>query len=405
MDQYENIAKYNIAETCCASISVEQLQELSENKTGSILDLPRKLTYGAIRGSDALRSNLARLYSAKGGAPLLADDILITPGAIAANHLLFYSLVGPGDHVICHYPTYQQLYSVPKSLGAEVDLWEARPEKNWIPDIEELEGLIKPNTKLIVIKYVPPLSNSTHILTPPPSNPNNPTGQVLRRSLLQSIVDLAAAHDITILSDEVYRPIFHSITPMDADFPPSILSLNYKRTVAVGSLSKAYSLAGIRVGWLASRDPAVIEACAQARHYTTVSVSQLDEQVAAFALAPATIHALLARNIQLARANLDLLERFVGRHEEECEWVRPVAGTTAFVKFRRGGKPVDDVELCKRLIEKTGVMFVPGSQCFGEEWRGYVRIGFVCETEVLKDGLKEVQAYLKKEFDELPLAE
>jgi len=174
MDEYETTAKYNIAETCCASISVEQLQELSEDKSTKILNTSRKLTYGSIRGSDALRANLSRLYSSKVGTPLSADNVLIMPGAIAANNLLFYSLIGPGDHVICHYPTYQQLYSVPKSLGAEVDLWKARPEKDWIPDIEELKGLIKPNTKLIVIKYVPSHPNDTRLLTSSPQQPQQP---------------------------------------------------------------------------------------------------------------------------------------------------------------------------------------------------------------------------------------
>lgn len=87
------------------------------------------------------------------GSPLPADNILITPGAIAANHLVFYSLLGPGDHVICHYPTYQQLYAVPASLGAEVDLWRADPAKKWIPDLEDLKQHLKPNTKMIIIKY------------------------------------------------------------------------------------------------------------------------------------------------------------------------------------------------------------------------------------------------------------
>lgn len=152
MDKYELEAKYNIAETCCASISIEQLQEFSENKSRQVLQLGKKLDYGAIRGSDPLRSNLARLYSTRVGTPLPKDNILITPGAIAANMLLLYTLVGPGDHVICHFPTYQQLYSVPESLGAEVSLWKAKPEKDWQPDVEELKGLIKPNTKMIIIK-------------------------------------------------------------------------------------------------------------------------------------------------------------------------------------------------------------------------------------------------------------
>lgn len=152
MDKYETSAKYNIAETCCASISVNELLELAERKPEELLDLSTALTYGEIRGSTKLRENLARLYSTKVGTPLPAENILIQPGAIAANFLVFYSLVGPGDHVICHYPTYQQLYSVPASLGAEVDLWKALPENEWVPDVEELKRLIKPNTKLIVIK-------------------------------------------------------------------------------------------------------------------------------------------------------------------------------------------------------------------------------------------------------------
>jgi hypothetical protein len=174
MDEWQPKCKYDIAETCCSSISVDQLQELSEDQSTNVLQPGKKLDYGEIRGSKELRSNLARLYSSKvgmaslihtqslnpndvsnfipSGNPLPEENILITPGAIAANHLVFYSLIGPGDHVVCHYPTYQQLYAVPASLGAEVDFWKADPAKNWIPDIEDLKKLIKPNTKMIVIK-------------------------------------------------------------------------------------------------------------------------------------------------------------------------------------------------------------------------------------------------------------
>lgn len=152
MDAYETKCKYNIAETCCASISLDKLEEISEDKDTKILTPSIVLTYGAIRGSLPLRENLARLYSARAGSPLSPENVLITPGAIMANHLFFYAYVGSGDHVICHHPTYQQLYSVPESLGAEVDLWRARPEKQWLPDIEELKTLIKATTKVIVIK-------------------------------------------------------------------------------------------------------------------------------------------------------------------------------------------------------------------------------------------------------------
>lgn len=157
MDKYETTCKYNVAETCCASISIDELCSLSEKKDikpTDILDTSAIQHYGEIRGSSALRNNLSRLYSSKVGTPLPKDNILITPGAIAANHLVLYALVGPGDHVICHYPTYQQLYQVPRSLGAEVDLWRSNADKNWLPDIDELKAMVTPNTKLIILKSV-----------------------------------------------------------------------------------------------------------------------------------------------------------------------------------------------------------------------------------------------------------
>ena len=157
MDEYETKAKYNIAETCCASISIEELAGLSENKevqASKIIDLSAVQNYGEIRGSTALRNNLSALYSSKAGSPLSPDNVLITPGAIAANHLVFYALLKEGDHVVCHYPTYQQLYSVPESLGAKVDLWKSREDNKWLPDFEELKSLVRENTKLIVLKFV-----------------------------------------------------------------------------------------------------------------------------------------------------------------------------------------------------------------------------------------------------------
>lgn len=170
-------------------------------------------------------------------------------------------------------------------------------------------------------------------------------------------------------------------------------------------MSKAYSLAGIRTGWIASRNLDIIETCAQARHHTTLSVSQLDEQVAAFALSPNTIHALLARNIQLAKTNLEILDKFVSIHDDICEWVKPKAGTVAFVKFHRDGKAVDSAAFCKSILEDAGVMFAPGKQSFGDDFEGYVRIGYVCETEVLKQGLDVLKKWLRKNFDDVPLAQ
>lgn len=378
----------NIAETCAASVSIEDLQALSTDKSeASPLSLSRKLTYGAIRGSDTLRERVAALYTGGGSPALVADDILITQGAIVANFLLLYTLIGPQDHVICVYPTYQQLYGVPESLGAEVSLWKLKKENSYVPDAGELDLLVKPNTKMIVL-----------------NNPNNPSGATVPGSVLRSVVEFARARNIIVMCDEVYRPLFHSPRPASQQgseqeaTPPSVLELGYEKTISTSSMSKAWSLAGIRIGWIASRDKAIIEAIAAARDYTTISVSQIDDQIASYALSDAVRPALQRRNLELARTNLGLLDAFVRAREGTCSWVRPTAGTTAFVRFAGKGQPVDDVAFCLDVLDKTKVMFLPGSKCFGHgrDFRGYVRIGYVSETAVLREALTRLGDYVDK---------
>ena len=153
MDAHETWATHNLAETCCASISLDDLLAFAGNKDrATLVDFSQKQTYGPIRGSDALRSNIAHLYRSDRCEPLSKDNILVTNGAIHANFLALYANVARGDHVICHYPTYQQLYSIPARLGAEVSLWRAKEKENWKLDIEELKSMIRPNTKMIAIK-------------------------------------------------------------------------------------------------------------------------------------------------------------------------------------------------------------------------------------------------------------
>ena len=152
MDTYETNVKHNIAETCAASVSIDDLFNFAGERPGQIFKYDKKLLYGDIRGSDKLRTSIGELYSTDGASSLPLENVLITSGAISANFLVFYTLISNGDHVICHHPTYQQLYSVPRSLGGEVDLWRAKPENKWQLDIEDLKRMIRPSTKLIVLK-------------------------------------------------------------------------------------------------------------------------------------------------------------------------------------------------------------------------------------------------------------
>jgi aspartate/methionine/tyrosine aminotransferase len=237
------------------------------------------------------------------------------------------------------------------------------------------------------------------------STPQNPTGAVIPKTTLEEIVKIAREHSISILSDEIYRPLFHSISPTDPDFPPSILSLGYENAIATSSLSKVYSLAGLRVGWIASNSSSIVDLCINARSYALISVSHIDEHVASFALGPARVDNLLERNTTLVKRNLALVESFIEEHSSICEWVEPAGAPIGFVKFTRSGEPVDDFELCRSLLEKKGLLLVPGSKCFvdGKHLRGYVRIGFGGDTAELRAGLKALGEAIKDNYSALPL--
>ncbi|KAF3805400.1 Aspartate aminotransferase [Colletotrichum gloeosporioides] len=363
MDRLETTpGALNLAETCCESVSIQELTQLSSDPTvpGPLDIATRRLTYGAIYGSEETRQNIANLYRDEASGDLPSDQVVVTQGAIVANFLLLYSLVGPGDHVICIYPTYQQLYEVPKSLGAEVTLWKTKPENRYIPDVKELEGLVQKNTKMIII-----------------NNPNNPTGATTPKPVLLDIIDFAKARGIIVMADEVYRPLFHSL-PEGEPVPPSILSLGYEKTVSTST---------------------IIDAIKSARNYTTISVSQLDDRVAGYALSDAVRPNLLKRNIELARTNLALVEDFINKHSSSCFWeIKPTAGTTAMIGFKRNGKLVNDADFCLEILKATGVLVMPGSTCFGQgvEFEGQMRFGYVCRTDLLKEGLEKLGKYLEE---------
>jgi aspartate/methionine/tyrosine aminotransferase len=231
------------------------------------------------------------------------------------------------------------------------------------------------------------------------NNPNNPTGSTIPKAVLQEVVDFAKERGIIVLCDEVYSPLYHNL-PSGTGAPPSILTLGYEKTVATGSLSKAFALAGIRVGWVASRSKEILEAINDARDYTTISVSHLDDQVAAYALSTKVFPSLIRRNMTLAKTNLDLLDAFIQKHSDICSWVKPTAGTTAWVHFRSQGRAIDDEKFVLDLLDKTKVLFLPATPCFGhgKDFNGYVRIGYACHTAVLEDGLDKLAKYITENF-------
>ncbi len=315
------------------------------------------------------------------------DDVLITNGGSAADYTVLSALLVPGDHVICQYPIDEMLYKLPASLGAEVSRWNTDPAKKWRPDIDELKTLITDRTKIIIIQ-----------------TPCDPSGAIVPRPTLEVLVEVAEGKGIVIMANETYRPLFHSISPSDEDFPPSSINLGYQKVVVTGTVAKAYSLPGMRAGWVATKDKEVMDACKRVRHVKSTAASALDEMIAAEALSDRCIHALLGRNIKSCQTNLDLLQAFVEEHSWACSWVKPQAGTTAMLKFHKMGKPVDGEGFCTILHEQAGLLVCPAAKCFGNSpaLRGYVRVAFGGSTEEVKEALAAWKGFMEEHYESVP---
>lgn len=220
LNQYEKEATYDIAGSSIASLTLDDLFSVTGTDSQRFFQTlaQKPMDYGWIEGSPDFKQAVANLYQT-----LSPDNILQTNGATGANFTLLYALVEAGDHLIAHYPSYQQLYDIPESLGATVDYWQTKEELNWLPDLDQLEQLIRPNTKLITI-----------------NNANNPTGAYMDKEYLDRLIAIAETHDLYILSDEVY----HSFA---SDELLAIADL-YHKGISVNSMSKTFSLPGLRVG-------------------------------------------------------------------------------------------------------------------------------------------------------------
>jgi aspartate/methionine/tyrosine aminotransferase len=319
--------------------------------------LPLKLTYGEIDGTERLRNNVASLYENQRAA-----NVLITHGAISANALVYETLIEPGDHMISVLPTYQQHYSIPESYGARVDVLRLREENAFLPDLDELRRIVTPSTRVIAF-----------------SNPNNPTGALMERSFLEQIVRIARSCGAYILSDEVYR----GTDQQGGGFTASIADI-YENGISTGSMSKTWSLAGLRLGWITA-PVELIKRVQIHRDYNTISVGMLNDLLASIALE--NRGAILKRNHEILRTNLSLLDSWIGK-EPRLSYVKPKSGTTAWVRIDTS---MTSRDFCVALLDKTGVMFTPGSALDGE---GYVRIGYANNHDVLVEGLARVSTYL-----------
>jgi aspartate/methionine/tyrosine aminotransferase len=213
------------------------------------------------------------------------------------------------------------------------------------------------------------------------NNPNNPSGSWIPLDVMKEIVEIARSVDAYVLCDEVYRGISE-----DGSYLPSIVDI-YEKGISVGSMSKCYSLAGLRLGWIVSRDPEVIHLCRERRDYDTISCAAIDDKLAALALKHKD--KIIERNREILNTNRKILDDWVNA-TPEVYYIRPVAGTTALVYYK---KDMLSRDLCVDLLQKKGVMFTPG-ECF--EIEHSVRIGYAFDSKLLKEGLDRFAEYLKE---------
>jgi aspartate/methionine/tyrosine aminotransferase len=360
MTTWETQVEYDIAESGILPMTTNDLLDLlpgAEREAALASLLETRLGYSEAPGSLALRTLIADTYRDTG-----PENILVTTGAIEANFLAFNTLLEPGDHVVAIHPAYQQLYSVPRAIGCDVSLWELREENDFRYDLDELESLLRPNTRLIVI-----------------NTPHNPTGAMLSPDDLRQIYDWAKRLDAHVLCDEAYRWLE---LPGGATFAEPIRNYGVAG-VSVGTFSKPFGLPGLRIGWLAG--PAgFIARCWAMRDYITLSPGKLNDALAVLALS--NREAVMERTARIVTENLAIAERWFAEHADTVSWTPPRGGLLALMRYNLA---IPSLDLANRLAEEYSVMLAPGS-AFGFEH--HLRIGIGQDPRVFAEGLARAAA-------------
>lgn len=362
MDRYEEEARFNITDTCAKPMTLNECFTLIGEDKSAFMErfFQKEQTYGTILGASEVKEAIAKLYKT-----ISEDQILTHHGATGANQHIMYALLRPGDRVIAFTPSYQQFYSTPRAIGCQIQVLRLRKENGYLPDLDELREATKRGVRLICL-----------------NNPNNPTGSIIPDDMMKEIVEIARTCGAYILCDEVYEGVYIR----EGETVTSICDL-YEKGISTCSMSKAYSLAGLRLGWMATRDEKAIAYFKKVRDYDIVSCGLFDEAVAALAL---NHHEkILERNCKIIRENLPVLADWV-KKEESVSFVKPVAGTMALVYY--------DLDLpseifCRRMYYETGAFNVPGD-CFDEPHS--FRVGYAHEKEGLIKGLAAVSEFLEK---------
>jgi aspartate/methionine/tyrosine aminotransferase len=360
MTTWETVVDYDLAESGIQPMSVNELATLTgtHDQVAELLDQP--LLYSEACGTIELRQLIADLY--ENTSP---ENVLVTTGAIEANFLLFNTQLVQGDEVVVVDPCYQQLHSVPEALGCEVKRWSLRPENNFEYDLGELQQLVSPRTRMIVI-----------------NSPHNPSGSILSQAEMDQVYAIAESVGAWVLSDEAYRWL--TLPDQPACAGPARNSGD--SGLSVGTLSKPFGLPGLRLGWMVAPEE-VVKACWSFRDYVSLSPGYLNDRLAQIVLS--NKDTLLKRTYSIASGNLAQVERWIQEREGLVDWVRPRGGLLGLLHYQMD---VPSAELADELARDASVMLAPGS-AFGHEY--HLRIGFGANPERFKEGLDVAARYIE----------
>jgi aspartate/methionine/tyrosine aminotransferase len=346
LERYFAQWEFHVEHLLCASdvqgYPMAELLALADDETRAMWD-GLTLGYTESTGHPLLRREIAALYD-----ELEADDVLVFAGAEEAIFCLANVELGPGDHAIVTWPGYQSLYEVGRATGADVTLHELHESDRWAIDLDRLRGQLTPATKLIIVNA-----------------PHNPTGMLPDRATFDGLVAIAEDAGAQLVVDEVYRFLeFDERDRLPAGADASA------RGVSIGVMSKSFAMAGLRVGWLATRDRDLLDRCARFKDYTTICSSAPAEVLALIGLR--SRDAVLARSRAIVDANLAQLDPFFERWADRFTWVRPTAGSVGFPRLTAPDISIDD--WAASLVETCGVLLLPGSR-FGVPG-DHFRLGF-----------------------------
>ncbi len=359
MSKWENVVDYNLGDSGVHPMTTEEL--VDDPKFIEEL-LSTGLYHPPANGNTELRQHIAALYP--GATP---DNVLVTSGAAQANFTSLWTLLEPGDEIVVMLPSYLQIWGIAHNFRLQVKTFNLEEKLDWAVDLDELNSTVTNKTKLVAV-----------------CNPSNPSGHIMTPEEMDAVVAAADRVGAWLLADEVYAGTEHTTD----DVTPSFWG-RYERALAIGSMSKAYGMPGLRIGWIVAAEDVLEEIWAR-QEYVTIGSAMLDNKLAAFALSPEVRPRILARTRDYTRKGYGYFERWAERHGDLLTWAPPQAAPIVLVRY---DADVNSTELCMRLIHEHSVELVPGDH-FGLD--GHLRISYGLPEDYLLEGLDRVSQVLAR---------